>query len=126
MDALVKLPLIYSMDCTLNDCSFILKSMDQVWDLNLISLLLTVSHVSLLQGCFLLQHFSWQKNSVAFPARVDFYLFLSFLFCCGIFDYVIYHVAFCDILCYSLKFPILVRSLLDLIIHKNVYIGSHP
>ncbi|KAG6713622.1 hypothetical protein I3842_05G162600 [Carya illinoinensis] len=28
-DALVKLPLIYLMDCTLNDCSFILKSMDQ-------------------------------------------------------------------------------------------------
>ncbi|XP_065630852.1 uncharacterized protein LOC136068094 isoform X2 [Quercus suber] len=29
-DALVELPLIYLMDCTLNDCSLILKSMDQV------------------------------------------------------------------------------------------------
>uniref|UniRef100_A0A2N9GKU3 Thioredoxin domain-containing protein n=1 Tax=Fagus sylvatica TaxID=28930 RepID=A0A2N9GKU3_FAGSY len=29
-DSLVKLPLIYLMDCTLNDCSLILKSMDQV------------------------------------------------------------------------------------------------
>ncbi|XP_075658409.1 uncharacterized protein LOC142628234 isoform X3 [Castanea sativa] len=28
-DALVELPLIYLMDCTLNDCSLILKSMDQ-------------------------------------------------------------------------------------------------
>jgi hypothetical protein len=39
-DALVKLPLIYLMDCTLNDCSLILKSMDQVclWDPHLISI----------------------------------------------------------------------------------------